>query len=67
VRRIITDKAKKISVDPLYPRDPRSIIPYTDNGSGMAYLDALRPGMFQVLNQAACRRGSVSGLSAGRL
>jgi hypothetical protein len=30
MRRIITEKAKKISVDTLYPRHPRSIIPYTD-------------------------------------
>jgi hypothetical protein len=28
--RIIPDKARKISVNPLYPRHPRSIIPYAD-------------------------------------
>ena len=31
---------------------------------GGLYLDALRPGMFHVLNQAARRGGGVSGLSA---
>jgi hypothetical protein len=36
MRRIITDKAKGISVDPLYPRHPRSIIPYTDMKTALA-------------------------------
>ena len=30
IRRIMADKAKKISVNPLNPRHPRSINPYTD-------------------------------------
>jgi hypothetical protein len=41
MRRIITDKTKKICFDPLDPRHP--------------------------VRHAARRRGSVSGLSAGRL
>jgi hypothetical protein len=30
IRRIIADEAKKISVNQLYPRHPRSINPYAD-------------------------------------
>jgi hypothetical protein len=30
MRRISADKTEKISVDPQYPRHPRSINPYTD-------------------------------------
>jgi hypothetical protein len=30
MRRIIADKTKKIGVNPLYPRHPCSINPYTD-------------------------------------